>query len=82
MQGNYVYFVVAQSTLFNFLSQHLSPQVDGITPEPEFENQSRNNLEHKRLALVVDDVADVTYLLSHLTKPIEPRTLLDLIEHL
>ncbi len=64
MQGNYVSLVAIQSILFNFPSQHLSPQANGITPEPVFEHQSTNNLERKRHALVVDDVADVTDMLS------------------
>ena len=64
MQGNYVSPSADQSILFDFLSQHLSPQVHGPTGEPVFNQQSTNNLERKRHALVVDDVADVTDLLS------------------
>ncbi len=64
MQGNYVSLVAIQWILFNFPSQHLSPQANGLTREPVFEHQSTNNLERTRHALVVDDVADVTYMLS------------------
>jgi CheY-like chemotaxis protein len=64
MQGNYVSLVPVQSILFNFLSQHLSPPAKGLTGEPVFEHQSTNRLERKRHALVVDDVADVTDMLS------------------
>ncbi len=64
MQGNHVSLVAIQPILVNFPSQLLSPQTNGITPEPVFEHQSTDNLERKRHALVVDDVADVTDLLS------------------
>ena len=64
MQGNHVSLVAAQSIFVNFPSQHLSPQPNGITPESILEHQSTNSLERKRHALVVDDVADVTDLLS------------------
>lgn len=64
MQGNYVSLVATQSILLNFPSQYLSPQANGTTPEPVFEHQSTSDLERKRRALVVDDVADVTDLLS------------------
>ena len=64
MQGNYVSLVANQSILFNFPSQHLSPQANGLPREPVFDHQSTNNLERKRHALVVDDVADVTDMLS------------------
>jgi CheY-like chemotaxis protein len=64
MQGNYVSLVPIQSILVNFPSQHLSPQNNGITAEPVFERQSTDNPEYKRHALVVDDVPDVTDLLS------------------
>ncbi len=64
MQGNYVSFVSIQFNPFNSPAQLLSPQANGITLEPVFEHQSTNNLERKRHALVVDDVADVTYMLS------------------
>ncbi|MCM3871200.1 MAG: response regulator [Pyrinomonadaceae bacterium] len=63
MQGNYVSLVAIQSNL-NFPSQLLSPQTNGISSKPVFEHQSTDNLERKRQALVVDDVADVTDLLS------------------
>ena len=64
MQGNYVSIVPIQSILVNFPSQHLSPQSNGIPPESISEHQSTKNLERKRHALVVDDVEDVTELLS------------------
>ena len=64
MQGNYVSLVAVQSILVNFSNQYLSPQANGITPEPVFEHQSTENLKRKRHALAVDDVADVTDLLS------------------
>lgn len=64
MQGNYVSLVAVQSILFHFPSHYLSPQTNGITQEPVFEHQSKNNLEPKRHALVVDDVADVTDMLA------------------
>lgn len=64
MQGNYLYRVANQSILSDFPSQHLSPQANGLTGEPVFEHQSKSNLERKRHALVVDDVADVTDMLS------------------
>ena len=58
MQGKYVSLVAIQSSLVNFPSQHFAPQANGITPEPVFKHQSTGNLERKRHALVVDDVAD------------------------
>ncbi|MCM3902230.1 MAG: response regulator [Pyrinomonadaceae bacterium] len=64
MQGNYVSRVAIQSILFDFPSQYLSPQANGSTGESVFEHQSTNKLERKRHALVVDDVEDVTYMLS------------------
>ena len=64
MQGNHGFLVPIQPILFSFLSQHLSSQNNGITPEPVFEHESTHNPECKRHALVVDDVADVTDLLS------------------
>jgi CheY-like chemotaxis protein len=64
MQGNYVSLVASQSILFNFPNQHLSPLRNGPTSDPVFEHQSTESRERKRLALVVDDVADVTDLLS------------------
>lgn len=65
MQGNYVCRVAIQSILLDFPSQHLSPQANRLTGEPVVEHQDQNSkLERKRHALVVDDVADVTYMLS------------------
>jgi CheY-like chemotaxis protein len=64
MQGNYVSRVASQSILFNFQNQHLSPLTNGTNSEPVFEHQSTESRERKRHALVVDDVADVTDLLS------------------
>lgn len=64
MQGNYVSLVAVQSILFSFPSQHLSPRANGLTGKPVFEHQSTNDLKRKRHALVVDDVADVTDMLS------------------
>ncbi len=64
MQGNYVSLIAVRSILFNFPSQHLSPRANGLARKPVSEHQSTNNLERKRHALVVDDVADVTDMLS------------------
>jgi CheY-like chemotaxis protein len=64
MQGNYVSLFATRSVLNNFPSQWLSPQANGITPEPVFQQQSAHSLERKRHALVVDDVEDVTDMLS------------------
>jgi CheY-like chemotaxis protein len=64
MQGHYISLVGVRPILFNFPCQHLSPQGNRLTREPVFEHQSTNNLERKRHALVVDDVADVAYMLS------------------
>ncbi|MDQ3665332.1 MAG: response regulator [Acidobacteriota bacterium] len=64
MQGNYVSLVAIQSNFLNFPRQHLAHRASGITPESGFEHQSTSDLERKRHALVVDDVADVTYMLS------------------
>jgi CheY-like chemotaxis protein len=64
MQGNYVSVVAIQSILFNFPSQHLRPPAQRLTGELVFEHQSTINLERKRHALVVDDVEDVTDMLS------------------
>jgi len=65
MQGNYVSRGAIQSVLFDFPSQQLSPQVNGLTGEPVSEPQVKDNKrKRKRHALVVDDVADVTYMLS------------------
>lgn len=64
MQGNYVSHSAVPSILFDFPSQHLSPQVHEPAGKPVFDQQSTNKLERKRHALVVDDVADVTDLLS------------------
>ena len=64
MQGNHISQFISQSILFNFPSQLLSPQTNGITPESVLEHPSTNERESKRHALVVDDVADVTELLS------------------
>lgn len=64
MQGNYVSLVAIESILFDFPNQHLSPPVNRTTGKPVFNQQSTNKIERKRHALVVDDVADVTDLLS------------------
>lgn len=64
MQGNRVSLVVTQSILPNFPGHHLSPLANLITSDPVFEHQSTDQRERKRHALVVDDVADVTDLLS------------------
>jgi len=64
MQGNFVSLVSIQSILVNFPSQHLSPQTNGIAPEPVIDYQTTDKSERKRRALVVDDVEDVTDLLS------------------
>jgi CheY-like chemotaxis protein len=64
MQGNQASHFVTQSILPNFPSHHLSPQANLITTDPVFEHQSSDQRERKRHALVVDDVADVTDLLS------------------
>ncbi|MBA3356505.1 MAG: response regulator [Pyrinomonadaceae bacterium] len=64
MQGNYVSLVANQSILFNFPNQHLLAQANGLPRDPVFEHQSTNNLERRRHALVVDDVADVREMLS------------------
>lgn len=64
MQGNYGSLSATQSVHINFPSPRLTPQTNGITQEPVFEHQFRNCLERKRHALVVDDVADVTDMLS------------------
>jgi CheY-like chemotaxis protein len=64
MQGNYVSLVVNQSNLVNFPGQDLSPQANSITSERAFDHQATESRQRKRLALVVDDVADVTDLLS------------------
>lgn len=64
MQGNYVSLVANESILFDFPRQHLLPQVNRTNGKTVFDQQSTNNLERKRQALVVDDVADVTDLLS------------------
>ena len=62
MQGNYVSRPLP-SVLVNF-SQHLSPRADENPQEPVFDHKSTNRLERKRHALVVDDVEDVTDMLS------------------
>jgi len=65
MQGNHVsLFVSNQSILSSFSSQLLLPQANEFSREPVFKNQSTSNLERKRHALVVDDVADVRDMLS------------------
>lgn len=64
MQGNYVSRFAMPAVLSNFPSHQLSPRANDFTQEPIFERQSANRLERKRHALVVDDVADVTDMLS------------------
>jgi CheY-like chemotaxis protein len=64
MQGSYVSHVASQSRLFAFTEQNLSPKASSNTTEAANEHQSATNFERKRHALVVDDVADVTDLLS------------------
>lgn len=64
MQGNYVSLFGIQPVPYDFPTQRLSPQTNGITREPVFEHQFTNRLERKRRALVVDDVPDVTEMLS------------------
>jgi CheY-like chemotaxis protein len=64
MQGTYASLVAIRSLHLNFPSQHLSPQANELGGKTFLENQSTNSLERKRHALVVDDVADVTDMLS------------------
>jgi CheY-like chemotaxis protein len=64
MQGNHVSFVSIQLNSIDFPGQLTPPQVNLITREAVSETQSTSNLKRKRHALVVDDVADVTDMLS------------------
>lgn len=64
MQGNYASLDCSHAISLNFPSQPFSSPPEGINQEPLFEQQSTNKLENKRRALVVDDVADVTDMLS------------------
>jgi CheY-like chemotaxis protein len=65
MQGIYVSRVASQSFLFSFPNQHLAPLGNGITPDLDAaEHPSTDEHKRKRRALVVDDVEDVTDLLS------------------
>jgi two-component system, chemotaxis family, CheB/CheR fusion protein len=64
MQGSYVSQVPSQSRLFAFTEQHFPPKAEPNSSETVNEHQSTSNRERKRHALVVDDVADVTDLLS------------------
>lgn len=64
MQGIYGSLVAIQSILPDFTTQYLSPQAKRLAREPVTEQQSTNRVEPKRHALVVDDVADVTDMLS------------------
>lgn len=65
MQVNHVsLFVSTQSILSSFSSQLLPPQSREFYRAPVFKDQSPSDLERKRHALVVDDVADVTDMLA------------------
>ena len=64
MQGNYASLDCSHAISLSFPSQPLSSPPEGINQEPLFEQQSTQKLENKRRALVVDDVADVTDMLS------------------
>lgn len=64
MQGNYASLDCSHVISINFPSQPLSSPPEGINQEPLFEEQSTYKPENKRRALVVDDVADVTDMLS------------------
>jgi CheY-like chemotaxis protein len=64
MQGNHVSNVSVRFNSIDFPGQQPSRQATVITRQHVLENRSTNNLEHKRRALVVDDVADVTEMLS------------------
>jgi CheY-like chemotaxis protein len=64
MQGNHVSFVSIRLNPINFPGQHPSPEAKVNTRQHLFENRAPSNLERKRQALVVDDVADVTEMLS------------------
>lgn len=65
MQANYgSLFTSPPSILLNFSSQFLPPQPNESVRDAAFKSQSTRDLERKRHALVVDDVPDVTDLLS------------------
>ena len=65
MQGNYVSRLPVQSLVFKLTTRQCSPQANnGLKEGAVLEYQSPDKLERKRHALIVDDVADVTYMLS------------------
>jgi two-component system CheB/CheR fusion protein len=52
------------STFLNLSNRFLPPQTDEFAGEPVFEDQSPRDVQRKGHALVVDDVPDVTDMLS------------------
>lgn len=65
MQVNYSPLVVATHLIRpNFLSEFLPAQMDDSLRRPLFKDQPQREQQTRRRALVVDDVADVTEMLS------------------
>lgn len=65
MHVNYASLIVSTPLIAASLSrQFLPPQVNDAVRQPLFNSQSQRELESKRRALVVDDVPDVTDMLS------------------
>ncbi len=65
MQGQQSYsFAFNQSSLLTFSSQFSSSETDDFLRKPISTSQSTGERPRKRRALVVDDVADVTEMLS------------------
>lgn len=69
MQPQHTYLLVStQSVPQNLPNQFFMPQTNDLRREPIFKSQTPGTLERKRHALVVDDVADVTEMLSVLLR--------------
>ena len=73
----------------NFSNQFLRPRAEQLSENSLLDKSSSRESAKKRRALVVGDVTDDNRERSlrsgfnaHMTKPIEPRALLDLIEQL
>lgn len=68
MQGQHSCSFVYNQSIPQSPPQFFLPQTNEVGREPIFENQSKQKFERKRHALVVDDVSDVTEMLSVLLR--------------
>ncbi|MGH9905309.1 MAG: response regulator [Pyrinomonadaceae bacterium] len=68
MQGQHSCSFVYTQSIPQSLTQFFLPQTNEVGRKPLFEGQSTQEFERKRHALVVDDVSDVTEMLSVLLR--------------